>query len=133
MSHNRCSIQVSPLQAGGIGILLYGQMAHIGAGAKSDNAKLGQWTWTCHQGKQGTHLWCVSLYRPCPRNAGVSTVAAQHQQYLQTIINDREPCTAFLEDFEVKLGEWLAMGDHVIVGGNLNQNVLDPEVCAIFK
>ena len=40
---------------------------------------------------------------------------------------------ASLEDFESQLREWLAAGDHIIVGGNLNQHVLHQDIQELFK
>ena len=57
----------------------------------------------------------------------------QHQQYLQKVNNDRDPCTTFLEDFEAKLKTWLTLGNHIFVGSDLNQNVLDQEVWDVFE
>lgn len=132
MSHNTHSLKSSPLQAGGTGIMSYGKMAHISAGAGSDRAKLGRWTWTRYQGKHNTFLRCVSVYRPCGGNQGAETVAAQQKQYMQTVNDDRDPRTAFLEDFEQELQSWLAKGDHVIVGGDLNQKVSHQVIQDIF-
>ena len=73
---------------GGTGVMTYGLLAHATAGAGSDKAKLGRWTWACYQGKHGTFLRRVSIYHPCPCNSGAETVAAQQQQYLQSINND---------------------------------------------
>ena len=112
--------------------MTYGLLAHATAGAGSDKAKLGRWTWARYQGRQGTFLRCVSIYRPCPRNNGAETVAAQQQQYLQSINDDRDPRTAFLEDFELELQEWLQLGDHIIVGGDINQPVLHQDIQALF-
>ena len=132
MSFNRHSIMSSPLQAGGTGVISYGKMAHIGAGAGSDKAKLGRWTWTRYQGKHDSFLRCVSVYRPCSRNCGAETVAAQHRQYLQSVNDDRDPRTAFMEDLEMELQDWLSKGDHIILGGDLNQEVLHPEIQEMF-
>jgi exonuclease III len=132
MSHNTHSIQVSPLQAGGTGIMSYGRMAHIGAGAGSDKAKLGRWTWARYQGKNNSFLRCVSLYRP-GKGQGEETVASQHKQYFQSINDDRDPRSAFLEDFEQELQEWLALGDNVIIGGDLNKEVTSPIISELFE
>ena len=133
LSCNKRSASSSPFQAGGTGVITYGKLAHVSAGAGSDKAKLGRWTWSRYQGKDNTFLRCVSVYRPCPRNGGAETVAAQHQRYLQSINDDRDPRTAFMEDFEQELQEWLTSGDHIVVGGDLNQDVLHAEIRSVFE
>ena len=64
---------------------------------------------------------------------GVDTVTAQHRWYLQTINDDRDPTQTFLEELESELRTWLEMGDHVIVGGDVNQNVLHQDIRELFK
>jgi hypothetical protein len=111
MSHNRQSIKAHVLQAGGTGIMSYGRLAHIvGAGAGSDTAKLGRWTWARYQGKNNTILRCVSVYRPCA-SVGENTVNQQQHKYFQSINGDRDPHTIFLEDFEQELQTWLQKGE----------------------
>jgi hypothetical protein len=99
--------------------------AFFSAGAGSDKAKLGRWTWACYRGKNKVMLWCVTIYHP-HNSPGALTVAAQHRQYFQSRNDDRDPLAAFLEDFEVELQEWLYQGDHVIVGGDINDDVSHP-------
>ena len=113
--------------------MTYGLLAHAGAGAGSDKAKLGRWTWAWYQVKQGTFLWCISLYRPCPCNQGAETSAAQQHQYFRSINDDHNPHSAFLEDFKMELQEWLALGDHIIVGGDTNQPILHLDIQALFN
>ena len=60
-------------------------------------------------------------------------VAAQHQQYFHSINNNCNPRVAFLEDFETELQGWLATGDHIVVGSDLNQHVLHDEIQELFE
>jgi hypothetical protein len=39
---------------------------------------------------------------------------------------------AFLEDLEVELQEWIDLEDHVIVGGDINEDVSHPDIEALF-
>jgi hypothetical protein len=76
-------------------------------------------------------LRCVTIYHPY-NSFGALTVASQHRQYFQTQNDDRDPRVAFLEDFEVELQEWIDLGDHVVVGGDINEDVSHPDIEALF-
>ena len=39
---------------------------------------------------------------------------------------------AFLENFELELQSWLALGDHIIVGGDINQDVFHTDIKDLF-
>jgi exonuclease III len=132
MSHNRKSIKAHVLQAGGTGIMSYGRLVHIGAGAGSDTAKLGRWTWVRYQGKNNTILRSVSVYRPCA-SVGENTVNQQQHEYFQSKNDDRDPRAIFLEDFEQELQTWLQKGENIIVGGDLNEDVTSPLIRSLFE
>ena len=110
----------------------YGALAHASDGASSDQAKLGRWMWARYQGNQGTFLCCVSIYCLCPCNTGAEPVASQHHQYFQSVDDDCNPCSAFLEDFETELWGWLVLGDHIIIGGDINQPILHHDIQELF-
>jgi exonuclease III len=130
-SYNTHDVSGSAFQWGGTGIMSYGKISHYSAGAGSDKAKLGRWTWARYRGKNEIMLRCVTFYHP-NNSFGALTVASQHRQYFQTQNDDRDPRVAFLEDFEVELQEWIDSGDHVIVGGDINKDVSHPDIGALF-
>jgi hypothetical protein len=76
------------------------------------------------------------VYRPCGSGGegshGELTVAAQHKEYFQSINEDRDPRSAFLEDFATELQSWLDKGEHIIVGGDLNDAVCSPIIHELF-
>ena len=65
----------------------------------------------------------VSIYVPCANLTGEICVHAQHKRYLQDKDDDRSPRKVFLADFEQELEKWIAAGDQIIVGGNVNESL----------
>ena len=81
-------------------------------------------------GPLSRQTWHVSLlceYLPA------KTATAQQQQYLHSINDDRDPWSAFSEDFESELQKWLQLGNHIIVGGDLNQPILHHDIQSLFN
>ena len=74
-----------------------------------------------------------SVYRPCDNKKGPLSVWNQHHTYLHTIDNDRNPRDALLEDLAVEVKKWIAEGDHVIIGGDFNENILGNRLTAFFR
>ena len=132
MSYNHHDPTSHAHQWGGTGIMSYGRLAHHSAGAGGDNEKLGRWAWARYMGKEGIRLRCVSVYRPCEGGNGTETVAAQQRQYFLSKNEDKEPRQAWLTDFEAALQSWLAAGDQIIVGGDLNEDVRSELVNNLF-
>jgi len=48
-------------------------------------------------------------------------------------VDDRDPCLAFYEDLRGEVLTWLAAGDQIIIGGDLNAHVLKPTVSLFFS
>jgi len=132
MGYNKQTINKRGAQWGGTGILSYGKLAHFAMGAGQDIAKLGRWSWTRYRGKQGINLRCISIYRPVDSN-GVLSVSTQHKTYLQSHNDDRHPRQAFLEDLEEELQSWIAMGDQIILSGDINDNIFDRHIVELFE
>jgi len=84
---------------------------------------LGQWTWSLFTGRNNMKTRIVSIYIPCANLTGEICVHAQHKRYLQDKAHDRSPRKAFLADFEQELEKWIAAGDQIIVGGDVNESV----------
>ena len=77
-------------------------------------------------------LRCVSFYRPTPNKGGPSSVWSQHKSYFQLRGDDRDPCLAFYEDLRGEMQAWLAEGDQIVIGGDLNDHALKPTVSLFF-
>jgi hypothetical protein len=124
----------SKVQYGGKAILSYGLMSHYAMGRGEDKAKLGQWLWARYQGKNAQVLCVVSIYCTCaPSTNGEHTVWAQHKEYLQLINDNRDPRQAWLEDFEDELALWMEAGDHIVIGGNVNEDIFHEDITSLFK
>ena len=120
-------------QWGGTGVLAHGTMAHLAMGTGCDKAKLGRWTWARYRGKRGAVLRCVSIYRPVPNHDGPSSVWSQQKNYFESQNDDRDPQDAFWEDLRAEAQEWLAEGDQLIIGGDVNDEIRDPQVETFFS
>ena len=80
------------------------------------------------------HLRIVSYYRPNDTTTGTAlSVVAQHRRYFYDHDDDRHPRQAFLEDLHIELSKFQADGDLLIVCGDMNQDVLSPEIQAYFS
>ena len=131
MSHNVHDRRHTTHQWGGTGIVSLGQMADISAGAGSDKAKLGRWTWARCRGANGTHLRVISIYCPCSTTANkklAGSVHSQHKRHLQDQNDDREPRHAFFQDLAQELDEWTLLGDHIIICGDVNESVFHSSI-----
>jgi len=131
--HNTKSLISEDRQWGGTDILAHGLVAHFAVGSGGDKTGLGCWTWSRFLGKNGMHLQCVSFYQPTPNKVGPSSVWSQHRAYFQLRDDDRDPCLAFYEDLHGEVLTWLAAGDQIIIGGDLNSHVLKPTVSLFFS
>ncbi len=119
-------------QWGGTGIFSRGKLAYYCAGAGTDRAGLGRWTWTRFRGKGGMNLRLVSIYRPC-KNKGETSVCAVQKSAMQENNDDRHPRKAFLEDLKTELQTWIDEGDQIIVGGDINESVFHKSVTDLFN
>jgi hypothetical protein len=76
----------------------------------------------------------VSFYRPClNHNPGARTVLATQRRALQNMDDDRDPRDAFLEDLRADLLAWSALGDALIVCGDINDNILSQATTNFFE
>ena len=126
-SHNLRDKSSARLQYGGTAILSRGKIAYYAMGAGSDKSKLGRWTWSRYRGKGGAIFRVVSMYRPCESH-GALTVFSQHETYFRSVNDDRNPRDAFLQDLDEELQEWIDLGDHIVICGDLNQNIFSIDI-----
>ena len=101
-------------------------------GAGGDESGLGRWTWARYQGKGGIKLRVVSIYIPND-NKSAGSVWQQQKSALQDLNDDRLPRPAFFEDFALAMQAWMAMGDHVTVGGDVNEHVTHESLTTFFS
>jgi exonuclease III len=121
-------------QFGGVGILALGKTSFYAAGSSIDPKKLGRWCWTRYKGKANTYLRFVSFYRPGASTKGEHSVAAIQRRCLQDMDDNRAPRLAFLEDLQEAIAEWTAVGDAIILCGDLNQDdILSNEITTFFQ
>ena len=78
-------------------------------------------------------LQVVSVYRPCNSSSGERTAWSQHKAYFNDNNDDRDPRDAFLEDLKSEIQEWTQVGDQIIVGGDLNDEIRGPSIKAYFE
>ena len=89
-----------------------------------DSTGLGRWVWMRFQGRNGHVTRVVSIYRPCNGNNGAASVHAQHVRYLKGVQErDRSPREALYEDLFEEATKWKTEGDHIIIAGDVNEDV----------
>ena len=92
-----------------------------------DPTGLGRWIWTLLQGRQGIQIRIISGYRPVDdRSNRPFTVYSQHEYYFNNTITAngyRNPRTAFFEDLDNSIKEWMAAGDQIILGIDANEDI----------
>ena len=66
-------------------------------------------------------------------NGTALSVVAQHRHYFYDHDDDRHPRQAFLDDLHIELSKFQADGDLLIVCGDMNQDVLSPEIQTYFS
>ena len=59
-------------------------------------------------------------------------VWVQHKEYFQSINDDCNPRTAWLEDFEEELTLWMEEGDHIVIGADLNRDIFHEDITSMF-
>jgi hypothetical protein len=119
-------------QWGGTGILCRGKLHHYTMGTGGDPTGLGRWTWARIRGKGGLVLRYASAYCPCENKTGKIAVWSQQKTYFQNKNDDRDPRKAFMEDLRAQIQQWIDEGDQVLIGGDLNHDVLSQTVTSFF-
>jgi hypothetical protein len=123
ISHNTNELdRTSNVQFGGVIAMAVDDVAQRVIAQGSDELNLGRWSWLLLEGKQGHRLRVVSAYRPVA-SIGPGTVFSQHERHLHSIGNDNEPRAAFYSDLFNEITKWKALGDHIVVGIDANEDV----------
>jgi hypothetical protein len=121
------------VQFGGVGLIAVDDIAHRVSDQGQDITGLGRWSWLRLKGKQGHHLRIVSAYRPVTGGSGPGTVHAQHERYLGLHDRDKEPRAAFYTDLMQEVATWKALGDHIIIGIDANEDVRLGDTAIAFR
>ena len=91
----------------------------------SDPTNLGRWTWARIQGRHNMFTRIVSAYKPCKNTSNLGSSYQQQLRYFRS--HDMYTCPRELFDTHLQhqLQEWMAAGDHIIIGLDLNDDARD--------
>ena len=116
-------------QYGGVSLWSTSQVAHrikdsgIDLAAGANRFGLGQWAWTQYERHNGVSLWVVIAYCPVLNKRGPMPVWNQQKVYWQTHNVDTYPIAKFTDDLTAEVAVWLAAGDQVVLGLDVNEDV----------
>ena len=125
-----------PTQYGGTGVITIGEATARVIDTGEDTTRLGRWSWARLKGKNGSTSRWISVYapvKPSKKNPGPSTVWRQHERYLLKKNRLETPTSAFWTDLEKDIRKWQDKGDSIIIGGDINDDVLGQQVTTFFK
>ena len=99
-----------------------------------DTNRLGRWSWKLIRGKNDVRLRIVSIYfAKKPQSYGDRKAYFQQQAALLKLGIQGDPESVFWEDFWTQVDEWLEEGDQLVLCGDWNHNVEDPNFLANFN
>ena len=120
-SHENTGTQV---QWGGTGLLCMGEFRSRTHGNMSqDTHNLGRWTSARIQGRHDFFLRVVSAYKPCKNTSDMGSSYQQQLRYFRSINDMRCPRELFDLHLQHQLQEWLAAGEQIILGLDMNEDV----------
>jgi hypothetical protein len=121
-------------QPGGCSIITRGELALRSDKSGQDHRKLGRWTWTSYQGKNGIKMKIISVYVPNKaQQYGIRKTFSQQQQVLLSQGIKTNPISIFWEDFWKMIDKCIDDGDQLIIGGDWNTDVRNNEFLQDFK
>jgi hypothetical protein len=133
-SYNQHDSSTARTLFGGTAQIVTGACSHRAIASGKDESGLGRWVWTLLAGKNNTRLRVITGYRPNPDTQDrTGSVYSQHERYLRSIKDDRNPRRAFTKDLEAKIDQWLIAGNLLIIGLDANDNVRTGEVNAMLR
>ena len=74
-------------------------------------------------GKQWPKPSVVSTYQPVANKMGPQSMWNQHSTYFKDHDDHREPCAAFTANLVKEVKTWLEMGDQVVIGIDVNDDI----------
>ena len=123
----------SHFQPGGTAIMSIGQVSSRVIESGKDKSGMGRWTWTRYQGKNEQTIRIAVAYRPNKSTGGPMTVHAQQRRHLLNRSDDDDPRERFWGDLQQEVQSWMQQGDHVVVGGDFNEDVRGRNVREKFR
>ena len=106
---------------GGTAIILKGEMARRSTDNKVDESGLGRWVSTLINGKK-RKTRIIMVYRP-NKGGKQKGVYAQHERFLMSKNDNRDPLTAWNEDLEKTIIQHQDNNETVIVMGDFNSDI----------
>ena len=124
MAWNQQDLKTAAHQWGGTALLTTGLSTSRIHSHGKDPRQLGRWCWTKYTGKSNLILNIYSIYRPVKNLRGPLSVYQQHRTHLsRTISPTADPLKTFDEDLINELQQCLARGEHLLIGGDINEEI----------
>ena len=121
-------------QPGGTAILTKGEMALRISRTTTEGKRLGRWTSTVIQGKQGIKTRIVSVYVPIVMSKhGHKKVSCQQQRALLGMGVTGNVMEVFWQDFWKDVDNWIEQGEQLIIAGDWNTDVTKEPFVEEFK
>jgi hypothetical protein len=121
-------------QRGGAAFTVQNNIKAHQASHSTNKTGLGRWIWTRLRGRGTTYTRIVSAYRPC-LNKGISTVWTQQCRYMRSVqqVASPDPIIQFDIRLVAEIQRWKEMGDNIIVGIDMNEDVIDCNLSKAFR
>ena len=113
-----------PTLWGGTAIIAIGNVASRVIQKGSDKSGMGRWSWLLLQGRENLVVRIISVYSPSKYSKGPFSVWQQQRTRLIELGVDKDPIDIWIEDLRTSLREWKKNGESIIIGGDINQNIL---------
>ena len=121
-------------QPGGCIQVSYGRALHRYISHGKDPLGLGRWCWTRYRGRMDVTIRVITAYRPCVQHqGGESTVISQHQRYLHSINDNRNPRQAMTEDLCAAIQQYRESGNQIALMIDMNADVTSTEIKSTFQ
>jgi hypothetical protein len=114
---------ISPYQVGGTATMAINDCVHRVVSMECDQAGMGRWSSIQLRGKNNTSIRLIAAYR-CVKNInGPLSVWNQQRFILDSINRDEDPIHAFDHDLINSIKTWIELGDQIILGIDVNDDV----------
>ena len=114
----------STYQVGGVLLWSINNACHRVIKSGHDSSQMGRWCWTTYRGKNGTILRVISAYRCVENTTGPHSTWSQQILHLEERNIASDPRDMFIQDFVSALETWIERGDQIVLGLDLNENIL---------
>jgi hypothetical protein len=114
---------ISPFQVGGTATLAINDSVHRVSSMECDQSGMGRWSSIRIQGKNQTSIRLIAAYR-CVKNIhGPLSTWNQQRFILDSTNRTEDPIDAFDNDLINSTKKWIALGEQIIVGIDVNEDV----------